>query len=278
MKGIHLTMFILGIISISSFLVGGLLIGTDGLNVVMNYDNNNFGESYIINENYIINETVQRFVINSVSAEVVFHYGEEASVSLNGASTAENPPYLDVKEEGDIVYVTVRYPLQSTWFFEGISHLTLDLFVTEPIEAYITTVSSDIFANEVAFVDSSFESVSGDMMIGMISGMNRARSTSGNIQIQQVIGESNASTVSGDITINQWDVEGKNTIETTSGDVHIETSSTSSFSFSIDTISGDITPRNIYVNTIDGKHITGKKNGEEGILNIDTVSGDIILS
>ena len=178
-----------------------------------------------------------------------------------------------IKEENESLIIEIPKDLQNRIkiYFEIIVPLKLNLDCS--------CLSSDI---EVENIEGNINisNISGDMTLSDITGIVKTSTKSGDFTLERLKGEIEACTLSGDIDAKE--LEGKIKLKSISGDIDID--KFSSGQISVETISGDISGKDILINDK-----TGNFNSISGDIEIDfdkdsggnlilrTLSGDISI-
>ena len=108
------------------------------------------------------------------------------------------------------------------------------------------------------------DNVSGNVFINKVKSITFNSST-GNININNVSGNCNITTITGDVKINSFLVSSNSFIETTSGDIDITVDKKSNCFYKVKNQSGD------------NKISKNKCNGENNILKLTSITGNIIV-
>lgn len=129
-----------------------------------------------------------------------------------------------------------------------------------------STVSGELWVNDITAEDLSFSSTSGDLMAERLAGSGKASTVSGEVMIKALEGALDVNTTSGDVSIKDFNPIGSMSIGTVSGYVGIGLVPGAEATFAAKSVSGDIDS--------DVGVISGKKAGDADIV-ISTTSGDI---
>lgn len=137
-------------------------------------------------------------------------------------------------------------------------------------EISITSTSGDLEIGSISSEKLKIETTSADIEVEEITGDADIKTVSGEIYLGRLSCRANMETISGDVKINEFFIEKDSKITSTSGDIDVIFDQNSDCQINTKTTSGDINlPRN-------GRNILGT--GNEAILNIETVSGNINTS
>lgn len=179
--------------------------------------------------------------------------GNKIKVHLTGTTTANQVLFSTDQESG-----TLRIICDDNTVFSSNLKLAVELPDDKLSAVDIKTVSGDIHISDIG--NSTFPSV---ITLGTISG---------SIKADRIEGETKSTSVSGDISIEYGTAAYKTDAGNTSGDIQIRILDGSSFSFSMETVSGDRTCDFPY----SGGTIDSGSTGSGGPhLFLETVSGSI---
>lgn len=206
--------------------------------------------------------SVDSVTISSISADVEVISSKtatQASVELIGQAKSSQMPTLKAKVMNGELVIDAEIPSNEKFFnidFSfGFHSPSFELIVILPEKQYnnldITTVSGDLYIEEISSLDTLISTVSGD------------------VEIETLAGEVEISTTSGDVYFFNPTIEAAMLIETVSGEVEIEVdSSKTNATVKTDSISGDsmlLYEETNFLKLGDGTHL----------IDISSVSGDI---
>ena len=178
-----------------------------------------------------------------------------------------------IKEENESLTIDIPKDMQTR------TKVNLEIVVPSKINLDCSCLSADI---EVQNIEGNINisNISGDINLSDIAGMVKTSTKSGDFTLKRLKGEVEAYTLSGDIDANE--LEGKIKLKTISGDIDID--KFSSCQISVDTISGDISGKEILIkeksgnfNSISGDIELDFDKESGGNLILRTLSGDISI-
>jgi DUF4097 and DUF4098 domain-containing protein YvlB len=178
-----------------------------------------------------------------------------------------------IKEENESLIIEIPKDLQNR------IKIYFEIIVPSKLNLDCSCLSSDI---EVENIEGNINisNISGDINLSDIAGMVKTSTKSGDFTLKRLKGEVEAYTLSGDIDANE--LEGKIKLKTISGDIDID--KFSSCQISVDTISGDISGKEILIkeksgnfNSISGDIELDFDKESGGNLILRTLSGDISI-
>lgn len=147
----------------------------------------------------------------------------------------------------------------------------------------VETTSGKITLSNVKSLNANIHSTSGNVLGNNIQTNNiYIKTTSGNIKVDEMNANiSNIKTTSGKINLNNINVVEYLEVNSTSGDIFLNSSD--ALSILIKTVSGDVeasllTPKNFITKTTSGKMNVPSSDSTQGVCNVTTTSGDINIS
>lgn len=178
-----------------------------------------------------------------------------------------------IKEDNESLTIEIPKDMQTR------TKVNLEIIVPSKVNLDCSCLSADI---EVENIEGSvnISNISGDITLSDIAGIVKTSSKSGDFTLKRLKGEVEACTLSGEI--NSKELEGKIKLKSFSGDIDIN--KFNSGQITVDTISGDISGKEILINEKSGNFnsISGdieldfdKESG--GNLILRTLSGDISI-
>lgn len=161
-----------------------------------------------IYEIYLPESYHKKITVETTSGEITFDQTEQQLSDLNIVTTSGD---IDLNSQLKIENVTLK------------------------------STSGDIYTQFLASSIISMKTVSGDIENESIDAVDvKLKSTSGDIKNTWLRGGIECSTISGNIKLNYFDITGKSTMNSTSGDIKIVLEQKSSCKMKADSVSGDI--------------------------------------
>lgn len=198
-----------------------------------------------------------RIEVDNLKGRVEVRGWDRAEVKITG-SLGDGVEKLVLEGDGNVLRIKAKYPSRSNRTEPTILILQVPLRA----ELEIDTVSADIEVHGMASREMSLESVSGDIAANGAPGRAQVESVSGDIRLTFNSGNVEVSTVSGDLVLNGR-LNGKVSLETVAGDVRMDSKGERLASFRVGTVSGDIQ--------------AGLDLADDGIVKMESVSGDLLL-
>lgn len=217
-----------------------------------------------LNDKGVLNlDEIEKIEINCVSTDIKIKTTteEESKVQFKGAyfGNEDGAPTLEISKNGKIATIEVKYPEHIK--FESITlATTLEVEIPEIYnkKIQINTVSSGLDIEEIKVEELKLDTVSGD------------------VTIDSLYGKLNAQTVSGDVKVNFEELQDDISFSTTSGELSIKVPDDSNFTFSLNTVSGEVNSElPISFNNNSKTRIEGKIGNGQNSINCNSISGDI---
>ncbi|QIL19989.1 DUF4097 family beta strand repeat-containing protein [Thermomonas sp. HDW16] len=198
-----------------------------------------------------------RVEIDNLKGRVEVRAWDRSEVKITG-SLGAGVQKFSVEGDKGALHIEVKYPNRANNTEPTI------LIVQVPLQAEleVNTVSADIDVHGVAPRELSLESVSGDIVANGAPRRASVESVSGDVTLTFNSGDVSASAVSGDLTLNGR-LNGEVSVETVSGNLHVDNRGERLRKLSASTVSGDV-------------EVTLAL-AADGEISMESVSGDLTL-
>lgn len=222
---------------------------------------------YDINEYEIISFDFKNAKVNYKVTDkeklIIKQKGKTSNFLIN---TSVDNNYFKIKEKQSSYFIKTSYEIYIPISYKNKINI-INGFSNTNIsdlnnELYINNNSGNVKINNIKNIN--MDNVSGNVFINKVKSITFNSST-GNIRINYLSGNSNITTITGDVKINSFLVSSNSFIETTSGDIDITVDKKSKCFYKVKNQSGD------------NKISKNKCNGENNILKLTSITGNIIV-
>ncbi len=190
-------------------------------------------------------------------------------------------PELDIQKDGTELKIKINYPVFLNFGSYDIADLKLEIKIPEDFNGTVitNTTSAKIDIQGINADELKIDGVSGMVNINNVkANYIEIDNTSGKCSIGGIKAKTFIDTISGEVFLDILELSNDIEVKAVSGTVKVKIPESSSFDFDLSSISGEI-KNNVksVIDFADRQSLKGKAGDGGAEINIDTVSGNIVL-